>query len=188
MAFCLWANDPSARSLKYEELPESYVWDSNKKKWTKRKRGEQIGRLVSLHPSCGDKFYLRLLLKNRAGPKSFEDLRTVEGVQHPTFRAACIALHLCDDDSQWVATLQEAVQISHPRQIRDLFCFILKDGNPTEPVKLFDQFKESMSEDFLKQRKDKLPRMDEELLCELAINDMLLYLSAKFQYFGKDNT
>jgi hypothetical protein len=36
------------------------------------------------------------------GSKSFEDLRTVNGQVHPTFKAACLALGLLEDDNQWI--------------------------------------------------------------------------------------
>ena len=70
--------------------------------------------MVSIHPTSGDIFYLRLLLKNRAGATSFDDLRTVEGFFHDNFESACIVLDLCEDDSQWIDCLNEAKDISVP--------------------------------------------------------------------------
>jgi len=47
--------------------------------------------MYSVHPSAGERFFLRLLLIAVPGPTSFEDLRTHDGIVHPTFRDACIA-------------------------------------------------------------------------------------------------
>lgn len=96
---------------------------------------------------------MRLLLKHRLGPTSFEDLRTVEGELYPDFKGACIAMGLCDDDSQWIQAMEEAVQISHAFVIRELmFCNILLHCHPTDPRGIFDQFCNSMREDFVHRR------------------------------------
>ena len=72
------------QSLKYEGFPFTFVWNDEGKLWTPRQRQaadpEGIGRMVSIHPTSGDIFYLRLLLKNRASATSFYDLKTVEGM------------------------------------------------------------------------------------------------------------
>ena len=130
-------------------MPSKYVWNKPQKCWTLRKGGtEQIGRLVVIHPNCGKTFYLRLLLKHVRGPRSFGEMRKVDGIVHDTFRDACIALDLCDNDKQWEACLTEAVQISHPRFIRDLFCNILLNCMPTKPEDLYEKYREPMSGDF----------------------------------------
>ena len=57
-----------AQSLKYEDFPIKFVWNTEHKIWTPRQRvtqdPEALGRMISLHPTSGDIFYLRLLLKN----------------------------------------------------------------------------------------------------------------------------
>jgi hypothetical protein len=54
-----------------------------------------------------------LLLKHMSGLTSFEDLHTVDGELYPDIKGACISLGLCEDDSKWIESLAEAVQISH---------------------------------------------------------------------------
>jgi hypothetical protein len=52
-----------ARNLLYQEFPHKFCWNSTKKnKWTVRKRGFQIGRMYSVPPIAGQRFYIRLLL------------------------------------------------------------------------------------------------------------------------------
>ena len=78
---------------------------------------EAVGRMVSIHPKSGDIFYLRVLLNNRAGALSYEDLRTIEDGEHPDYKSVCIALDLSESDKQWVGCLNEAVFMSVPRSI-----------------------------------------------------------------------
>ena len=172
-----------ARSILYEHFPLDFIWDDEVKRWKKRKRQlenpETIGRLSALHPSTGDAFYLRLMLKNRAGALSYEDLRTVEGEVHKTFKRACVALGLCESDKQWVDCLKEATEIAVPFSIRQLFCSILVQCEPADPLALFSEFEHAMREDFVKKRKEALnlssKKAEEitrnDLLC--AINDIL---------------
>ena len=52
---------PLAQALTYVQLCKSFTFQNNT--WTRRKqKGNQIGRLYSVFPSAGDKFYLRMLL------------------------------------------------------------------------------------------------------------------------------
>jgi hypothetical protein len=129
-----------ARQTKYEDFPSKFVWKDDTKVWQPRQRGDTIGRMVSIHPSCNDIFYLRMLLKHVTGATSFNHLKTVEGVSYHTFREACIALNLCEDDSHWIDCLTEATAITVPRSLRTLFCNILVNCEPTSPNVIFDLF------------------------------------------------
>ncbi|KAI9075489.1 hypothetical protein K1719_042537 [Acacia pycnantha] len=50
---------------------------------------------------------LRILLTKVKGPSSYEAIRTVDGVIYPTYRDACMALGLLNNDSEFVAALKE---------------------------------------------------------------------------------
>ena len=97
--------------------------------------------------------YLRLILKNRAGALSHKDLRTINGVDFPTFKCACIALNLCESDKQWIDCLDEAVAISIPCAICQLFANILLHCQPSDPKAMYDQFCNDMSEAFFEKKK-----------------------------------
>jgi len=47
-----------------------------------------------------------MLLTTVCGPESFEHLCTVDGTLYNTFRRACIARGLLDDDNEWISVLQ----------------------------------------------------------------------------------
>ena len=80
--FSLCSEDPTARQLKYAEVPEHYTWNPTQKKWKKRQRGVAIGRLYSINPRQGECYFLRLLLN--VDSCSYEDLKTVDGQVHST--------------------------------------------------------------------------------------------------------
>ncbi|XP_060218953.1 uncharacterized protein LOC132645771 [Lycium barbarum] len=73
-------------NLLYKEFPEHFVWSMTDKMWSRRRQGYVIGRIISCHPIEGERYYLRLLLMNIRGPKSYEDLKTVNGKSYKTFR------------------------------------------------------------------------------------------------------
>ena len=94
------ASDEFTRTLTYQEFPQHYVWNKQAKMWTRRKRGCSIGRMYFASPNLGERFYLRLLLTVVKGPISFENMRTVDGVIYESFKAACVARGLLEDDEE----------------------------------------------------------------------------------------
>ena len=62
----------------YVEMPKKYRYDTKKKEWVLRKQkgSKVIGRVHSVHPAAGDKFFLRTLLHDAhcKGKTSFADL------------------------------------------------------------------------------------------------------------------
>jgi len=83
------------------------MWNWKLKRWTIRKRGFAIGRMYYAHPTSSERYYLRMLLNYVKGATSYEHLRTVDGIEHNTFKDACIAMGLLIDDNEWHQTLEE---------------------------------------------------------------------------------
>ena len=67
-----------------------------------------------------------------------------------TFPEACLALGLIDDDEEWSRALQKAVSWMMPGSIRLLFVRILIHCQPVHPNELWDNFKDALSENFLR--------------------------------------
>ncbi|KAJ0495305.1 putative helitron helicase-like domain-containing protein [Helianthus annuus] len=109
--------------LTYNDYPSRYRWELSAKVWLRRAqaRPTAIGRLVYIHPTAGEIFYLRLLLCYQKGCKSYSDVRTVSGVTYTTFRGACEALGLLGDDREWVAAFTEASTWATSSELRSLF-------------------------------------------------------------------
>ncbi len=78
--------DPAVQSLLYEQMPEHFVWHRKEHAWRRRIRATTgarvIGRLHSVNPSEGPRYYLYMLLLHTRGARSFEDLATVTQVTH----------------------------------------------------------------------------------------------------------
>ena len=106
-----------------------------------------IGRMYYRNPTAGEHFYVRLLLTAVRGPTSFEYLRTVVGTLYPTFQAACVALGLLDDDSEWIDCLAEASVFAGGPQLRALFVTALVYGTVADPVALWNRFTVNICDD-----------------------------------------
>lgn len=100
--------DLEARKLTYSQFPNKYVYNKSKRKWKKRKRRFSIGRMTHVSISTGELYYLHVLLTHVKGPTCFDDIKTVNGVVHLTFRDACFAMGLLDDDKEFIDTIKEA--------------------------------------------------------------------------------
>ena len=142
-------SNPDARNTTYQNFPKTWVYDNKKKAWKPRQRGQAIGRMYFASPSSGERFYLQLLLTVIPGATSFAHLRTVNNVPHNTFKEACFALGLLQDDHEWIQCLGEAGQMQTGYTLRMLFATIIFHCNPTSPGVLWDQFKHHICDDLL---------------------------------------
>lgn len=170
----------------YEDMPWHYVYNKKNKIWTKRaNQRHAIGRMPLFTPNSGELFYLRLLLKYKKGPTSFDNLRTVDGTLHPTFQDACVALHLIENDYVWIKTMEEAVEVKMPTALRDLFGSIIIHCHPNNIRRLYQQFENDMLEDWLHMHVRS--GNSEEVALLLARNRLLLYLNDFFAEFQRTN-
>jgi hypothetical protein len=135
------AESPAHHHLLYQDFPNEMVWNRDDCKWTSRQTDRfAIGRMYHAHPTCGERFYLRLLLTCVKAATSFEDLYTFDEIRHPSFKAACIAHGLLDDDGEWHQCLNEAKDMQMGQQLRHLFVTILRECTPANPRELWDTF------------------------------------------------
>lgn len=153
--FELNIRDSNARKYRYVDLPLHYTFVKRKihgkytAHWRKRKGGfKTIGRMYPVNPSETELFHLRLLLLTIKGSTSFEYLRTVNGQVYSSFTETCIVRGLVADDQEWKRAMNEAEVWMMPLHLRRLFVRILIHCNPLYPGKLWDDFKNAMSEDF----------------------------------------
>ena len=70
------------------------------------------------------------------------------------FSEACLALGLIDDDLEWSRAMQEAVSWMMPGSIHLFFVRILIHCQPVYPDELWENFKNALSEDFLRLSRD----------------------------------
>jgi len=62
-------------------------------------------------PASGEWFHLHTLLMVVTGARFFDELKSFEGTQYPTFKAAYLACGLLEDDQEYTLCLQEAAFI-----------------------------------------------------------------------------
>ncbi|XP_019236913.1 PREDICTED: uncharacterized protein LOC109217133 [Nicotiana attenuata] len=137
-----------AMQLLYKEFPKYFVWSPGYRTWTCRQKRNVIGRVVTYHPTEGERYYLRLLLMNVRGPKSYEDLRIVNEVPCSTFRESAEKRGLLYCNNSLIECMSEAVSYQMPYCLRRLFATLLVYCNPANPKILWEMFEDSMSEDF----------------------------------------
>lgn len=91
---------------------------------------------------------MRLMLNHVRGPQSFEDLRTINGITKPTFRAAAESLGLIESDESIRQCLLEASTVRMPSSVRRLFATILVYCQQPGLRALWDEFFTFMVEDY----------------------------------------
>jgi hypothetical protein len=131
-----------ARKYTYQEFPQHFTWKSDAKRWLIRQKNPAIGRMYFVPPTAGEQFYLRTLLTVVKGARSFEDLRRYNTIEPcPTFHAACLARGLLEDDGEWTQCLAEASVMQTGTYLRQLFTTILLFCAPSQPDRLWSQYR-----------------------------------------------
>ncbi|KAL8599886.1 hypothetical protein ACOMHN_016231 [Nucella lapillus] len=105
--------------------------------------------MYTISPRQGECYFLRLLLNVVKGPKSYDDLKTVNGEVCATFREACQKQGLLEDDQHLQLAMEEACATQSPKLLRDLLAIILVSCNPSQPGHLWVNFRDHLAEDFL---------------------------------------
>ena len=148
--FKLNQQNEEARQYLYTEIPHHYTFQKSSTTWEIRKQGggKVIPRMFSVSPKDVNRYYLRLLLLHVREATSFEDLRSVDGVLYDSYKQAAEARNLIMDDSQWRQSMHEADVFQMPCQLRNMFAFICAFNQLKDPLQLYEEFKESMIEDF----------------------------------------
>ena len=140
---------PEARGLTYVEFPTKFVYNTQDRKWYPRKRGFAIGRLHLVSPSSGELYFLRILLTKVRGPTSYNDILMVNGTLHRSFREACFALGLLDDDKEFIEAIKEVSLWGDGNCLRRLFATMLLSNTLSQPKQVWEQTWQILSEDML---------------------------------------
>ncbi|XP_034934873.1 uncharacterized protein [Chelonus insularis] len=153
--FKLNSTDELAKQYIYPEIPQHYVFKKKKidgrniTSWEKRKlHFNTIGRMYSVSPTQTELFHLRLLLLSVKGATSYENLRTFNNILYSSYFETCIARGLIEHDDEWQNAMHEAEVWMMPSSLRRLFVRILIHCQPQHPEKLWEEFKDAMSEDY----------------------------------------
>ena len=66
---------------------------------------------------------------------------------HDTFKSACVARGLLEDDEEWIQCLKEVAVMKTGYQLRRLFSIILTQCSPLNPCALWNQFSMHICDD-----------------------------------------
>ena len=146
-------NYQEARELTYAQFPTKFVYHANERQWRPRTRGYSIGRLYFVAPGAGEAHYLRILLNISKGPRSFEDIRTIGETTYPSFKDACYALGLLDDDKEFVDAIDEASVWASGSYLRRLFASMLFSNSITCPLYVWERTWRYLSDDVLSKQR-----------------------------------
>ncbi|XP_076034583.1 uncharacterized protein LOC143021175 [Oratosquilla oratoria] len=148
--FKLCSQNEFAASLFYHEVPNFFFYEKNKGKWTERKtRTSSLGRIRAVTSKTVELFYMRLLLTHKRGPTFFTDLRTHQGVTHPTFREAVKAMDLLNDEETWKQTIMEIINHTNDRkQLRSTYESMLVFSDLEDQSNIWEETKDLFASDF----------------------------------------
>ncbi|XP_074323774.1 uncharacterized protein LOC141660686 [Apium graveolens] len=114
---------PQARNFTYSDFPTHFTWIKKTTKWRLRQRGDVVRRLA--------------------------ELRTIDGTTYDTFKEACGALNLLNNDKQWHDALEENAFSAMPTQIWAMFVNILSNCSASDPFALWEYHWPALSDDVL---------------------------------------
>ncbi|SCV74953.1 BQ2448_7982 [Microbotryum intermedium] len=136
------------RELLYVDVSAYFKWSTTSQRWVRRKYATRtVGRIYFASVKEGEHYYLRQILHIVQGPRSYDDLKRFEGRTYATFRAACAARGLLEDDGEYVTCLEEALPIQVGHQLRRLFATLLIYCHVAQPLRLFERFFDALADD-----------------------------------------
>ena len=149
-AFNLENPNSPLKNLTYINFCKQARWESkNCGEWIVRKRKVKvIGRCPFVSPTDHERFALRILLHHINGATSYAFLKTYQGIEYPTFQAACQARGLLNDNEEYLQCLREAAQTRGAKQLRALFATILAYSSPSNVRIIWNELIDDFCDDF----------------------------------------
>ncbi|PWA60820.1 hypothetical protein CTI12_AA376480 [Artemisia annua] len=141
---------------------------------------EEVIESVHNGRASGERYYLRMLSNVLKGPKSFVKLMTINKKLCATFKEACFAYGLLNDDKEWTHAITEIGGWAFGPKLRDTFVTILLFCDVSRPLKLREASWNTVSEDILHKKRKlfKYPNLqltDDQLrnYCLMEVQDIL---------------
>jgi hypothetical protein len=147
---------PHGRHLTYGQYPLLFRFDKDGCFWKPRQKGGSVGRLTFIPHSNRDLFYLRLLLNVQAGCRSYEDLKIVNGCVYDSFREACGALRLLEDDREFIDSILEVAFLGSGVSFRQMFAKLLMSNSMSDPLNVWNQLSGTLSDGILFKKRREL--------------------------------
>ena len=104
-----------------------------------RKKGTCIGRVYHISPTFGELFYLRVLLNKVRGAKDWIDFKKFEGLTYATYKEACQARGLLEDDKEYIDGLIEASLWGSGQYLRRFYFMLIMTGSMSRPEFVYEK-------------------------------------------------
>ncbi|XP_074298852.1 uncharacterized protein LOC141629809 [Silene latifolia] len=173
-----------AKDLLYCQFPTKFVWNKDQREWTLRKQNFKIGRLQHVPPTYGELYFMRTMLNHVKGPKSYEDIRRVNGTLYDTYREACYAYGLIGDDKEYIDAIKEASEWASGFYLRNLFATLLLSGTLSMRRRVWEATWSLLADDILHRQRNILQNRGLELTDEELKNYALIDIEASLQLNG----
>ncbi|GJZ88427.1 hypothetical protein Tco_0660209 [Tanacetum coccineum] len=93
--------------------------------WFELNKHDPVARTLMLKIQLCERYYLRMLLNVVRRVEGFEELMTVNNRICPTFKQACFAYGLLNDNKEWTKAISEASLWLLRPQLQDIFITML---------------------------------------------------------------
>ncbi len=94
-----------------------------------------------------EKHYLRLFLTTVQDAQSFNDICIVDKVLHFTYHFICTALHLLEDDDEWVSCFIKIIYFFMNSSLQSLFIIALMHSDFADSYALWKKFHVNLCND-----------------------------------------
>jgi len=112
-----------------------------------------VGRIYFVPPGSGEKFYLRTLLNHVKGPMSYNEIKTVGNVKYDSFKEACFALGLLEDDKEFIDAINQVAVWGTTAYLRILFVALLISSQFSRPEVVWEKTWQHVSDDVLNRQR-----------------------------------
>ena len=185
-------DNPDKRHITYPDVHKHFSFTKKTFKRRKRRQGvcqnqdqlaDTIGRIpvLAFTPHNTELYFMRMLLYRVQGPTCYNDLRSVNGVVHGTYAAACIARGICEDDHEVDMVMEEAALVAFGPNLREIFAHILIFVLRKDHIQFWQRHNHSISQDLT--HAAGLTEPDDNIL-----NQVLLEIQEHLERYGYDLT
>ncbi|CEF59793.1 DNA helicase Pif1 like family and P-loop containing nucleoside triphosphate hydrolase domain-containing protein [Strongyloides ratti] len=192
--------DTNVLNLTYEKVPTIFKWDPlylkddntiprhKKGAWIRRiNKRKAIGRIVPISKENKELFAMRSLLIHRKGITSFDDLKTIDSIEFPTYTDAAKYLNLIEHGALELNYFIELKNLLTPQEFINAFViYICFDPEFKEHKKIFNLHKDYMNQIYLSRYQTNIREIpiDEEIVMLRANNHLLYDISLKLSANG----
>ena len=160
--FDLNNEDPLANCLLFKEVVKYYRFMKfdGKLRWVRRSQGVKdpeknnlkkadfVGYTNAIVNSVKNKelYSLQVLLSNKRGPKSFDDLKTFNGICYPTFLEAAISMGLLISEEEPYKIFDEAINQITGKKLRKFYVRLTIEWVIAKPHIFFEKYRPHLRE------------------------------------------